>query len=95
MDRLQAVNLLREIFDQILDLSPQTVDLIESKSTDTLSPNYSLRFTGLGDGCIEQIENLVKHHGFKVEVKKDEVIICDSNTLSIKNSLKKKTLVNL
>ncbi len=77
MDRLQAVNLLREIFDQILNLSLQTVNLVESKSTDPLSPNYSLRFTGLGDRCIEQIENLVKHHGFKVKVKKEEVIICD------------------
>ena len=76
MDRLLAVNLLREIFDQILDLSPQTVDLIESKSTEPSTPNYSVRFTGLFGGCIEQIENIVKQLGFTVKVNEDEVIIC-------------------
>jgi hypothetical protein len=75
MDRLQAINLLKEIFDQIIDLSPQTVDLVESTSSDSSLPKYSLRFTGLDDGHIEQIKSLVKHQGLIVNVKKDEVII--------------------
>ena len=76
LNRLQAINLLKEIYDKILDLDPQTVDLIESKSDNPLSPSYSVRFTGLGHGCIEQIMDLVERQGLIVKVKEDEVIIC-------------------
>lgn len=75
MDRSQAIYLLKEIYDQIPDLSPQTVDLIESKSNDPLSLCYSVRFKGLFGDCMEQLIKLVKQYGLTVEVKEDELII--------------------
>jgi hypothetical protein len=75
MDRSQAIYLLKEIYDQIPDLCPQIVDLIESKSNDPISLCYSVRFKGLFGDYMEQVIKLVKQYGLTIEVKEDELTI--------------------
>jgi hypothetical protein len=72
-DRIQAITLLKEIYGQISGLSPQTVDLIETKSKNPLSSNYGVQLKGLDSDSIEQIINLLKQHGLTANVKEDQL----------------------
>jgi hypothetical protein len=78
MDRSQAIYLLKEIYYKNSDLFPQTVDLIKSKSNVPSSPNYSVRFKGLGSDCIKQVTNLITQHRLAFTVKEDELTIFSS-----------------
>jgi hypothetical protein len=75
MDRSQAIYLLKEIYDKIPDLCPQTVNLIESKSNHLHSSYYSVYFKGLFGDNIEQIIKIVKHYSLIVKVNEDELTI--------------------
>jgi hypothetical protein len=75
MDRSQAIYLLKEIYNKNSDLFPQTVDLIESKSNYPSSPNYTVRFKGLGSDCIKQVTSLVTQYRLAFTVKEDELTI--------------------
>jgi hypothetical protein len=78
MYRSQAIYLLKEIYYKNSDLFPQTVDLIESKSNDPSSPNYAVRFKGLGSDCIKQVTNVVSQYRLAFKVKEDELTIFSS-----------------
>jgi hypothetical protein len=80
MDRSLAIYLLKEIYDKNPDLCPQTVNLIESKSTKFTSPNYSIYFKGLFGDYIEQVTKIAKQYSLIVEVKMDELTISSPNT---------------
>jgi hypothetical protein len=80
MDRSQAIYLLKEIYDKIPDLCPQTVNLIESKSNDPPSPYYSIYFKGLFGDHIEQVIKIVKEYSLIVKVKDDEITISSPTT---------------
>jgi hypothetical protein len=73
LDRLQAINLLKEIYDQVSDLCPQIVDLVESKTEDSQTPNYKVHFKGLDSMSIELITNLLRHHGVSADAKDDQL----------------------
>jgi hypothetical protein len=75
MDRSLAIYLLKEIYDKIPDLCPQTVNLIESKSNDRPSPYYSIYFKGLFGDHIEQVTKIAKQYSFIVKVNEDELTI--------------------
>lgn len=80
MDRSQAIYLLKEIYDKIPDLYPQTVNLIESKSNHLPSPYYSVYFKGLFGDHIEQVIKIVKHYSLIVKVNEDELTISSPTT---------------
>ena len=80
MDRSQAIYLLKEIYDKIPDLCPQTVNLIESKSNHHHSSYYSVYFKGLFGDNIEQVIKIVKHYSLIVKVNEDELTISSPTT---------------
>ncbi len=72
MDRFQAINLLKELYEKIPDLSPQTVDLIEETNND--APTYSVRFKGLFSYSQDVIDLLSKW-GLEVTCTDNELTI--------------------
>ena len=62
MDRVQAVNLLKEIACKIPELEPQTMSIVESEPNNSFQTGCSIHFKGLSFDCIEKIKLIGKNY---------------------------------
>jgi hypothetical protein len=66
LDRIQAVNLLKEIASEIPDLGPQAMSIIESEPNKLLQTSYTIQFKGLSTECKEQIKTILKNRSLEI-----------------------------
>jgi len=66
LDRIQAVNLLKEIASKIPELSPQAMSIVEIEPNISLQTGCTIHFKGLSTDCIEQIKIIVKNHSLAI-----------------------------
>lgn len=72
MDRYYAVHILKTLYEKIPDMSPSTVDLLE---TNHESKKYSIKFTGLNKNETSTIIELAKKQGLNCQTNNDTLII--------------------
>lgn len=75
MDRVQAINLLKEIASKIPELEPQEMSIVESEPNSTLQRGCAILFKGLPAECVEQIKALAKNHSLAFSDNKIEITI--------------------
>jgi hypothetical protein len=66
VDRVQAVNLLKEIACKIPELDPQAMSIVESDPNKSPQTGYTIQFKGLSTDHIEQIKIIVKNHSLAI-----------------------------
>jgi hypothetical protein len=66
LDRIQAVNLLKEIASKIPELGPQAMSIEESEPNNPLQTGCTIHFKGLSNDCIEQIKMIVKNRSLAI-----------------------------
>lgn len=76
MDRVQAINLLKEIASQIPDLEPQAMSIEENEPNNPLQTDCTLHFKGLSNDCIEQIKIIAKNHSLVILANEVDLAIC-------------------
>ncbi len=62
MDRVQAMNLLKEIAFKIPELDPQAMSIVERESDNPIQIGCTIHFRGLSIDCIEKIKLIVKDY---------------------------------
>ena len=76
MDRVQAVNLLKEIASKIPELDPQAMSIVEKEPNNSQQTDCTIHFKGLSNDGIEQIKIIAKNRSLSVLDDKDELAIC-------------------
>ena len=66
MDRVQALNLLKEIAIKIPEMDPKIMSIDESQPNNPLQIGCRINFTGLSSDCKEKIKLIVKDHELAV-----------------------------
>jgi hypothetical protein len=66
LDRVQAMDLLKEIASKIPDLGPQAMSIVESEPNNPQQTGCTIHFKGLSTDCIEQIKTIVKNHSLAI-----------------------------
>ena len=66
MDRVQALDLLKEIASKIPELGPEAMSIVENEHNNPQQTGCSITFKGLSNECIEQIKIIVKNHSLAI-----------------------------
>jgi hypothetical protein len=66
VDRVQAMNLIKEIASKIPDLGPQAMSIEESEPNNPLQTGCTIHFKGLPADCVEQIKMIVKNRSLAI-----------------------------
>lgn len=75
MDRVQALDLLREIASKIPELDPQAMTIVEPEPSNTLQTGHAIRFKGLSNECIEQIKIIAANRSLAISDDKIDLTI--------------------
>jgi hypothetical protein len=65
VDRIQAMDLLKEIASKIPELGPQSMSIEESEPNNPQT-GYAIHFKGLSNDCIEQIKVIVENRSLAI-----------------------------
>jgi hypothetical protein len=75
VDRVQAVNLLKEIASKIPELDPQVMTIVEKEPNNSQQTDCAIRFKGLSNDGIEQIKVIAKNRSLSILGHNDELAI--------------------
>jgi hypothetical protein len=78
VDRIQAVNLLKEIASKIPELGPQSMSIEESEPNNS-QIGYAIHFKGLSNDCIEQIKLIVENRSLAILDNAVDLVIYTSS----------------
>ena len=75
LDRVQAMNLLKEIASKIPELGPQAMSIAESEPNNSQQAGCAIHFKGLSTDCIEQIKIIAKNHSLAISDNRIDLTI--------------------
>ena len=75
MERIQAINLIKEIAVNLPELSPDLVSITEPKTNDKSSQGYTIHFKGLSKDSIEQIIRILSNKPLGFSEKDNELFV--------------------
>jgi hypothetical protein len=66
VDRVQALDLLKEIASKIPELGPEAMSIVETEPNNPQMTGCAITFKGLSNDCIEQIKTIVENHSLAI-----------------------------
>jgi hypothetical protein len=66
VDRVQALDLLKEIASKIPELGPEAMSIVESEPNNPQRTGCAIIFKGLSNECVEQIRIIVEDHSLAI-----------------------------
>ena len=75
MDRVQAMNLLKEIASKIPEMDPKVISIVEGEPNKSLQIGCRINFKGLSTDCKENIKLIVEKHSLAILDNEIDLVI--------------------
>jgi hypothetical protein len=82
MNRIEAVNLFKELQSKIPQLSPQAVSIMGCEPDNSSSTGCTIRLRGLCTDCKEQVKEIAKNNFLVFEEQGNDLMIYTPNVVN-------------
>ena len=76
MDRVEAMNLLKEIASKIPEMDPKVISIVEGETDNPLQIDCRINFKGLSSDCKEKIKLIATNHCLAILDNEIDLVIC-------------------
>jgi hypothetical protein len=75
VDRVQAMNLLKEIASKIPEMDPKVISMVESEPNNLLQIGFRINFKGLSSDCKGKIKLIATNHSLAILDNEIDLVI--------------------